>query len=598
MSNVNEILKLSQKLNILYVEDDETLRTETSKLLNYFFANVVTAENGIEGIEKFKSNQIDLIMTDICMPKLDGLSMIKEIKKSNPNIPTIINSAFNDVSYLHESINIKIDEYLIKPLSLEKLKESLDKTINKILLQRKILLLNNYEEAITKNSILAKLDLKGDFIYTNEKFDELFRYRKNELLEKNFNTILKKESIKFTSLLKKIELTKEPWHGQLKCKKKNNKKTWVKIDITPIFDEDELLKEFLIIFIDITKEISLKKYLKKELNQTKYNLKNAIKLTSQYEMAINESSILTKSNLKGKITFVNEKFCDISGYSQEELIGKPHNIIRHPDTPSSVFKELWGTIKEGKCWQGIIKNRKKDGASYWVSTTIIPIKNKKNEIKEYISIRHDLTKVFELHEEIEETQRELVYKLGEIGETRSKETGNHVKRVAQYSKDLAMLYGLNKEDCEILFAASPMHDIGKVGIPDEILKKPGKLTTEEFNIMKSHSTIGYNILKGSQRPVLKAAATIAKEHHEKYDGTGYPRGLKGQEIHIFGRITALADVFDALGSDRYYKKAWEDEKIFNLIKKEKGKHFDPILVDLFINNIEIFLETRDKYTDK
>lgn len=598
MSNVNEILKLSQKLNILYVEDDETLRTETSKLLNYFFANVVTAENGIEGIEKFKSNQIDLIMTDICMPKLDGLSMIKEIKKSNPNIPTIINSAFNDVSYLHESINIKIDEYLIKPLNLEKLKESLNKTINKILLQRKILLLNNYEEAITKNSILAKLDLNGNFIYTNEKFNELFRYRKNELLEKNFNTILKKESIKFTSLLKKIELTKEPWHGQLKCKKKNNKKTWVKIDITPIFDEDELLKEFLIVFIDITKEVSLKKYLKKELNQTKYNLKNAIKLTSQYEMAINESSILTKSNLKGKITFVNEKFCDISGYSEEELIGKPHNIIRHPDTPSSVFKELWGTIKEGKCWQGIIKNRKKDGASYWVSTTIIPIKNKKNEIKEYISIRHDLTKVFELHEEIEETQRELVYKLGEIGETRSKETGNHVKRVAQYSKDLAMLYGLNKEDCEILFAASPMHDIGKVGIPDEILKKPGKLTTEEFNIMKSHSTIGYNILKGSQRPVLKAAATIAKEHHEKYDGTGYPKGLKGQEIHIFGRITALADVFDALGSDRYYKKAWEDEKIFNLIKKEKGKHFDPILVDLFINNIEIFLETRDKYTDK
>ena len=598
MSNVNEILKLSQKLNILYVEDDETLRTETSKLLGYFFANVITAENGIEGIEKFKSNQIDLIMTDICMPKLDGLEMVKEIKKSNPNIPTIINSAFNDVKYLHESINIKIDEYLIKPLNLEKLKESLNKTINKILLQRKILLLNNYEEAITKNSILAKLDLNGNFIYTNEKLNELFRYRKNELLEKNFNTILKKESIKFTSLLKKIELTKEPWHGQLKCKKKNNKKTWVKIDITPIFDEDDLLKEFLIIFIDITKEVSLKKYLKKELNQTKYNLKNAIKLTSQYEMAINESSILTKSNLKGKITFVNEKFCDISGYSEQELIGKPHNIIRHPDTPSSVFKELWSTIKEGKCWQGIIKNRKKDGASYWVSTTIIPIKNKKNEIKEYISIRHDLTKVFELHEEIEETQRELVYKLGEIGETRSKETGNHVKRVAQYSKDLAMLYGLSKKDCEILFAASPMHDIGKVGIPDEILKKPGKLTTEEFNIMKSHSTIGYNILKGSQRPVLKAAATIAKEHHEKYDGTGYPRGLKGQEIHIFGRITALADVFDALGSDRYYKKAWEDEKIFNLIKEEKGKHFDPILVDLFMNNIEIFLETRDKYTDK
>ncbi|MGA1931808.1 PAS domain-containing protein [Arcobacter sp. YIC-464] len=598
MSNVNEILKLSQKLNILYVEDDEILRSETAKLLKYFFANVITAQDGIEGIEKFKTNQIDIIMSDICMPKLDGLQMIKEIKKSNPNIPTIINSAFNEVSYLHESINLKIDEYLIKPLNLEKLKESLNKTINKLILQRKSLLLNNYEEAIIKNSILTKLDSHGNFIYVNDKFNELFRYRKGELLNRSFIEILKNDSSSFKSLLKKIELTKEPWHGQLKCKKRNNKKVWLKINITPIYDEEDVLKEFLILCIDITEEVSLKKYLKKELSQTKYNLKNAMKLTSQYEMAINESSILTKTNLKGKITFVNEKFCDISGYSEEELIGKPHNLIRHPEMSSSVFKELWETIKVGKCWQGIIKNRKKDGSDYWVSTTIIPIKNKKNEIKEYISIRHDLTKVFELHEEIEETQRELVYKLGEVGETRSKETGNHVKRVAQYSRDLALLYGLSKAECDILFAASPMHDIGKVGIPDEILKKPGKLTTEEFDIMKSHCNIGFNILKGSQRPVLKAAAIIANEHHEKYDGSGYPKGLKGQEIHIFGRITALADVFDALGSDRYYKKAWEDEKIFNLIREEKGKHFDPILVDLFMDNIEIFLNTRDKYTDK
>ena len=147
-------------------------------------------------------------------------------------------------------------------------------------------------------------------------------------------------------------------------------------------------------------------------------------------------------------------------------------------------------------------------------------------------------------DEIEETQREMLYKMGEVSERRSKETGNHVKRVAQYSKDLALLYGLDEKEANLIFAASPMHDIGKVGIPDEILKKPDKLDSEEFEIMKSHADIGYRILKNSKRPILQVASIIAREHHEKYDGTGYPRALSGEDIHVYGRITAIADVFD------------------------------------------------------
>ena len=142
-----------------------------------------------------------------------------------------------------------------------------------------------------------------------------------------------------------------------------------------------------------------------------------------------------------------------------------------------------------------------------------------------------------------------------------------------------------------------MHDIGKVAIPDKILKKPGKLTDEEWVIMRSHCKVGYKILKDSSRPILKAAALVAYRHHEKWDGTGYPNGTKGESIHIFGRITAIADVFDALGSDRCYKKAWDLEKILNLFKEEKGKHFDPKLVDLFLDNLDKFLLIRDKFQD-
>ena len=126
----------------------------------------------------------------------------------------------------------------------------------------------------------------------------------------------------------------------------------------------------------------------------------------------------------------------------------------------------------------------------------------------------------------------------------------------KYPPIIALKPGINEQEAEMLKLASPMHDIGKVGIPDNILNKPGKLTPEEFEIMKTHAQLGYEMLKHSSKPILQAAAIVSKEHHEKYNGNGYPKGLKGEEIHIFARITAVADVFDALGSDRIYKKAW------------------------------------------
>lgn len=206
-------------------------------------------------------------------------------------------------------------------------------------------------------------------------------------------------------------------------------------------------------------------------------------------------------------------------------------------------------------------------------------------------------KVKELTQEIVETQKEVIFTMGSIGETRSKETGYHVKRVAEYSKLLALYSGLSEDEAELLKQASPMHDIGKVGIPDNILNKPGKLEPKEWEVMKTHALLGYDMLKYSKRAILKAAATIALEHHEKYDGTGYPNSIKGENIHIYGRITALADVFDALGSDRIYKKAWKDEDIFQLIRSERGKHFDPNLVDYFFENLESFLSVRDGLED-
>ncbi|HWR41136.1 MAG TPA: DUF3369 domain-containing protein [Patescibacteria group bacterium] len=202
-----------------------------------------------------------------------------------------------------------------------------------------------------------------------------------------------------------------------------------------------------------------------------------------------------------------------------------------------------------------------------------------------------------LNQEIEETQREIIFTLGEITEVRSQETGFHVKRVAEYSRLLGLKYGLPPEEAELLRMASPLHDIGKMAIADAVLNKPGKLTLDEFELIKLHSTIGYEMLNKSKRSIIQAGALIAHQHHERYDGSGYPHGLKGQEIHIYSRIVALTDVFDALGSRRVYKKAWEMDEILKVLKKERGRQFDPVLVDLFLENLDAILQIRDQFPD-
>ena len=379
------------------------------------------------------------------------------------------------------------------------------------------------------------------------------------------------------------------------------------IFITAKTDENSIEEAYEVGGVDyITKPFSAKEILSRVnshialSNQTKKleeDLEENSLVLEQYKQIIDKSMLVSKTDLKGNITYVNEAFVEVSGFKEEELLGKSHNIVRHLEMPKDAFKDMWKTIKEKKMWQGEVKNLKKNGQYYVVQATVMPILDSHGNIVEYISIRKDITKEYDLQKEIEETQKEVVFTMGAIGETRSKETGNHVKRVAEYSRTLAKCLGLSDEKVTLLADASPMHDIGKVAINDNILHKPGKLTDDEFVIMRTHAELGYKMLAHSNRPLLKTAAKIALEHHERWDGNGYPRHLKGEEISIEGRITAIADVFDALGSDRVYKQAWEDEKIFQYIKDEKGKQFDPCIVDAFFDNLDEILQIRERFRD-
>lgn len=196
------------------------------------------------------------------------------------------------------------------------------------------------------------------------------------------------------------------------------------------------------------------------------------------------------------------------------------------------------------------------------------------------------SQIIALNDEVIETQRELVTTLGEVIETRSKETGHHVKRVAKVSRLLGEKAGLPPQDLEVLEAASPLHDVGKIGIPENILHHPGQLDDKAMEVIREHTTIGRDLLQYSDRALLSSACTIAYQHHERWDGTGYPNGLSGEDINIFARITMLADVYDALSMDRCYKKAWTEEKVLRYIRQERGRFFDPKLVDIFFENFE------------
>jgi len=202
-----------------------------------------------------------------------------------------------------------------------------------------------------------------------------------------------------------------------------------------------------------------------------------------------------------------------------------------------------------------------------------------------------------LTREIVNTQKEVIMTLGEIVETRSKETANHVARVAEICYLLALKYGISQEETELLRMAVPMHDAGKIGVSEMILNKKGPLTEAELLMVQAHSQTGYDILKKSEKKIMQTAALIALQHHEKWDGTGYPSKLAGEDIHIFGRITAVADVFDALSHKRCYKKKWSIDKIIDFFQSESGKHFDPKLVKIFLSSIHEFQEINKQLPD-
>jgi len=491
------------------------------------------------------------------------------------------------------STYIALNEFKKKtvPIKNKKIRSTATRTFNALHhlvettaqeLEEKHTRLTQFQSLVRNATIYSTTDTKGIITDANDRFCELSGYTKEELIGQAHSIVRHKDIDKsvYEEMWKTLK-AKKTWKGVIKNMAKDGSIYYVRSNIIPILDNFDNILYYVSIRDDITHEMM---HTKKNEN-----------LLNQYQSLIESSSAFLRVNTSLKIISTNQVLNEVFHEQFQNLIGQDISKILQPYFYKHTVPLIMNTLNKQKEWSGIIKLQNSFQKIIHMDSTIRAIYDEDEKIVEYMVVMHDITEIINTQDEIKKIQSDVVFTMGAIGESRSKETGNHVKRVAEYSKQLALLYGLSRDEAELLKMASPMHDIGKVGIPDTILNKPGKLTSDEFKIMKTHSRLGYEMLKHSNKEILKAAATVALTHHERWDAQGYPKGLKAQEIPIFGRITALADVFDALGSDRCYKKAWEDEAIFTLLKEQSAKHFDPKLVELFFDNLDLFLEIRKKF---
>ncbi len=301
---------------------------------------------------------------------------------------------------------------------------------------------------------------------------------------------------------------------------------------------------------------------------------------------------------------VNNYMCETFGYREEEFIGKPTRMLYESDKEwARVGLEVYTHPRERGQASIETKLCRRDGTVCNVILITAPVQMD-DPSAGTMAIVYDITARKQAENEAAQALRktflaelETIERLARAAEHKNEDTSLHIKRMSRYCYLIAQKLGLPPLECEIILMASPMHDVGKIGIPDAILMKPGKLDPGEWEIMKTHAEIGARILGGSSSDLLQAGEIVARSHHEKWDGSGYPRGLAGEAIPLFGRIAAVADVFDALTSTRPYKEAFSCEMAVQVMRNGRGTHFDPQLLDLFLDNLDAVLEIQEQYKD-
>lgn len=586
----NNAFESLKSMRLLYVEDDTATREELALMLKPWVAELLVATDGQAGLELFHKALPDIVVTDIQMPRLSGLAMSGEIRRMAPDQPIVVLSAYNDVEFLFRAIELGIDQYITKPINVERLLDKLVKMADAIAAlkqrERDRILLEQYKQLVDQNAIVCKLDPAGRITFVNDKLCEISGFAPEDLIGQEFSE-LRHELEPRPHCQEIISQVKSghKWSGILHNRTRDGGMYVVESSLVPVLNEHREVTEIVALDVDITPVYENYQSMVDELSQSHLSLKEQRHFLSEYKRALELGSCICVTDREFNILNVNKQFETLIGYSSEELKGQPLDRIS-VDLPLDHCLREVRPVSQETIVSRIVRFKGRDGRELQFTVGCVGVHDLAGEVESVILICQDITESMRLNREIVETQRELLYMMGDVVESRSLETAEHVRRVAVVSRFLAIKVGLDPASAEMIETAAPMHDVGKVGIRDAILNKQGKLSPDEYEEMKNHARIGHSILAKVERPLIALAAQIAHQHHERWDGKGYPYGLQGEEISIAGRIVAIADVLDALSSPRCYKPAWDERRVFEYFRDQSGKQFDPKLIDLLLSHWE------------
>jgi len=582
-----------KSLSLLYVEDDLETREELAMMLAPWVGTLYVAADGQDGLDLFKEKRPDLVVTDIQMPRVNGLAMGAEIRSLVPEQPIIVVTAFSDAQYLFRAIEMGIDQYLPKPISVERLLGKLAE-IAGIQVARKerarnLLLLEQYKHMVDQSAIVCKLDTAGRIIYVNDKLCAISGFLAQDLIGRDIS-MLRQDGQRGEGWGPASQGLN--WVGIVRNRTQSGALYTVESSMVPILDETGQVTEIVCLDVDVTSIFDRYEGLLQSLENSNLSLHEQRHFLGEYKRALELGTCVCVVDRALKIISVNRQFETLLGYQARVLIGQPLEMITDHFSKADCLRDAaQGERGEFNC--RIVDFANSQGTLLQFSVGCVEIHNLQGQIESIILICQDVSESLRLSRDIVDTQRDLLYMIGDVVESRSHETGQHVRRVAIVAKFLALQAGLGEPMADMIETAAPMHDVGKVGIRDEVLNKQGKLLPHEFEEVKHHARIGHSILCKVDRPLIKLAAVIAHQHHERWDGTGYPFGLGGEEIDIAGRIVAVADVLDALATARVYKPAWEEQRVHDYFVAQRGLQFDPKLVDILISHWSTVQELRN-----
>ncbi len=593
-------LSVLKGMRVLYVEDDTATREELAMMIAPWVGELEVAVNGEDGKDRYARGRHDIVVTDIQMPVMNGLAMCAEIRRLSPQQAIVVLSAYNDMEYLFRAIELGISQYITKPVNVAQLLERLAAIARVILALREgenhRRLLEQYRLLADESASVTTLDPRGRITYVNDRLMQLTGHARDELIGRDMAVLRHPdEPASREETIWKSVLAGNKWSGIVKTRTRDGKLLVMERSLVPILDALGAVMEIFSLDVDVTDLHTTNSVLMEALGQSQHSLHEQRVHLAAYKHALETGTCICITTIQGIILSANRPFADLLGYGTLELSQQAlHNIIPQCDTQFLETTTQTHNSPGGR----MMSMRHKTGKALFCNIVFVPVAQADGPVESIILVCQDVTEALELTREVVDTQRELLMLVGEVVENRSLETGLHVKRVGEISRLLAIRCGLDREQADMLRLAAPLHDVGKVGIPDAILHKPGKLDAAEFEIMKTHAAMGYQLLGHSERPLVRMAALIAHEHHERFDGEGYPRGLKGGDISIEGRIVAIADVLDALAHARSYKPPWDDEAIRTYLLSQRGKRFDPMLVDLVFTHWDDIRAIRESYRDQ